>query len=139
MIDGIQPVVGAQTPHHAAVTVERPAPAVEVSTSAPQTNSAPAAIYYSPAVQIDHEANMAIFVVRNSETGAVINQYPSKRVVEEYKRTDAKKTEEAIRPEHHEAKNDAPTPEVKHVEAVAAPIKPVVKDDKPAPSVTTTA
>ncbi len=129
MLDGIHHI-GASVPHQGAVTVER----AQVETSPPEQHepaksSAASAIYYSPAMQIDPEANMAIFVVRNSETGAVINQYPSKKVVEEYKRADTKRVEDV---RTHSTQATSPEPvEVRKADIPAAESKPVVVEAKP--------
>ncbi len=52
------------------------------------------AVYFSPAFKYDAEAQVVIYVQRNIETGNVINQYPSKKVVEQYRQTaqEGKKT-----------------------------------------------
>jgi len=124
MLDGIQPS-GGYTANHTQV-VERASAAIEVeiapaSDTAKAKSPASSAIYFSPSMQIDHEASMAIFVVRNSETGAVINQYPSKKVVEEYKRSDTKKVE---------APQPKETPEA--AAATTVPVKTTPPEDKPA-------
>jgi hypothetical protein len=43
------------------------------------------AVYLSPFIRLDLETRLAIVEFRNSQTGAVEQQYPSPRVVEEYK------------------------------------------------------
>ena len=61
------------------------------SSTPPSSQAAP--VYYSPAIQIDRSASMAIYVQRNADTGEVINQYPSKAAVAEYQKVAAEKLE----------------------------------------------
>ncbi|WP_156612627.1 hypothetical protein [Paramagnetospirillum marisnigri] len=57
-----------------------------------------AALFISPAVNFDYKAGIAVFVIRDGETGEVKAQYPSQKVVEEYIR-------------HGAASQDAPAPD----------------------------
>lgn len=44
------------------------------------------AVYFSPVIKIDAETSAAIIQYRDSETGAVKNEYPSPKQVEQYER-----------------------------------------------------
>lgn len=46
--------------------------------------SSEAAPFLSPAVNFNYEAGIAVFVIRDGETGEIRSQYPSQKVVEEY-------------------------------------------------------
>lgn len=71
--------------------------------------SAASAIFLSPTFQIDHKSNMVIYVQRDTETGEVINQYPTKKIVEAY----------AVKNE----KTETPKPVEKHENAAPAPVE----------------
>jgi hypothetical protein len=43
-------------------------------------------VYFSPVIKIDAETSAAIIQYRDSETGAVENEYPSPRQVDSYKK-----------------------------------------------------
>ena len=45
-----------------------------------------AAIFFSPAIKVDPQSHTVIYEQRDPKTGDVINQYPSKHVVDEYRR-----------------------------------------------------
>lgn len=95
--------------------------------NAQATRSAASAVFFSPAIKIDPGANMAIYVVRNSETGEVINQYPNKKVVDEYRQVSAKTEVKRVQAEEKtEAKTEAKT-EVKQQSVVEA-VGKFVKD-----------
>lgn len=95
--------------------------------NAQATQSAAAAVFFSPAIKIDPGANMAIYVVRNSETGEVINQYPNKKVVDEYRQMSAKGEVKRVQAEE----KSAAKPEVKaepKPDSVVATVGKFVKD-----------
>lgn len=54
-----------------------------ISAAVPAT----AALYFSPALRVDPDTQLVIYIQRNSETGDVIRQYPSEEVVKAYKQT----------------------------------------------------
>lgn len=54
---------------------------------AEETRSAVAApAFISPVIRVDNETGLALLVVRDTETGKTMEQYPSRLAVEEYKR-----------------------------------------------------
>jgi hypothetical protein len=46
-------------------------------------------VYFSPVIRIDKDTNVAILQYRDSTTGKVENEYPSKRQIESYQHTEA--------------------------------------------------
>jgi hypothetical protein len=67
----------------------------EPHTPAPQGQvvSADAAPFISPVVNFDYQSGIAVLEVRDGSTGEVVEQYPSKKVVEEYRRHGASSQE----------------------------------------------
>lgn len=129
MFDGIHaagPPQAYQPPVTQKPATETFAAKPEETTAAVQSSAS--AIYFSPSFQIDREASMAIYVVRDSETGAVVNQYPSKKIVDEYKRSSENKAE-VLRQQNNQPiviKAD-----VEKAEPVAAAPPPAAKETKP--------
>ncbi len=88
--------------------------------------SSEAAPFINPAVNYDYKAGLAVFVIRDGETGEVKSQYPSKKVVEEYQR------------------HGASTPETKTVDVkstgqsdTGTPATPTTSTPAPAPTSST--
>lgn len=56
--------------------------------ASPVTESTPATAepFISPAINYDYQSGITVLMYRNSETGKVTAQYPSQKVVEEYRR-----------------------------------------------------
>jgi len=79
--------IGAPTssPHVMPVSIGRsgqPEPLVAAPTgNIVSTDVAP---FLSPDINFDYQSGIAVFEIRNSRTGAVEMQYPSRKVVEEY-------------------------------------------------------
>lgn len=72
--------------------------------------------YTSPVVKVDSGTGLALLVVRDGDTGKEVEQYPSRHVVEEYKRN----IPTAIEQPQSSAKASAPAPE--DVKAPPAPV-----------------
>ena len=71
--------------------------------------------YTSPVVKVDSGTGLALLVVRDGDTGKEVEQYPSRHVVEEYKR-------------------NIPTAIQQPVDDVKAPPAPVAAASAPAPA-----
>ena len=54
------------------------------------------AVYFSPVIRIDAETSAAIIQYRDSETGAVKNEYPSPKQVEQYSKAPETTPEETV-------------------------------------------
>ncbi len=65
----------ADQSHQAAAVDTKPAPHVQMS-----------AQYFSPVAKVDPDTGIAVLDVLDTATGKVLQQYPSKTVVEEYQR-----------------------------------------------------
>lgn len=74
-----EPVAVSQAGKSDAVTN---VPALPVTESTPAT----AEPFISPAINYDYQSGITVLMYRNSETGKVTAQYPSQKVVEEYRR-----------------------------------------------------
>jgi hypothetical protein len=76
------------------------AKSVDDSVSAATTISfqAQKAYYYSPALAIDPKTGSVVVEIRNSSTGAVINQYPSEKDLEAYAQHSLKPTDTSAVP-----------------------------------------
>jgi hypothetical protein len=72
--------------------------------------------YTSPVVKVDSGTGLALLVVRDGDTGKEVEQYPSRHVVEEYKRN----IPTAIEQPQSSAKGSAPAAE--DVKAPPAPV-----------------
>jgi hypothetical protein len=98
MLDGIGSNIGAYTPQPLGVAGPSAATQATKAFNQQKTAEVPsgvgAPVYYSPAIKIDRSASVAIYVQRDSESGQVIKQYPSKSVVEEYKKVSTQKAED---------------------------------------------
>ena len=71
----------AEVPHPAAHSTQTAAVEAKETTS---VTDAPR--YTSPVIKVDSGTGLALLVVRNGDTGQEVEQYPSRHVVEEYKR-----------------------------------------------------
>lgn len=120
----------AETPHVAAPAAQ--AAAVETRGSA-SVSEAPR--YTSPVIKVDSGTGLALLVVRDGDTGREIEQYPSRQVVEEYKRNIPSPADQ----HQSVAKATAPQP-VEDVKAPPAPVAaapsapPPVSPPAPAPA-----
>ncbi|WP_145980884.1 hypothetical protein [Magnetospirillum sp. ME-1] len=86
--------------------------------------------YTSPVVKVDSGTGLALLVVRDGDTGKEVEQYPSRHVVEEYKRnipTAIDQTQTAIKAQAAEDVKAPPAP------VAAAPSAPAAHA-APAPS-----
>lgn len=50
-----------------------------------ESQNATAAIFHSPAISVDPATHIVIYEQRDTTTGEVINQYPSKKIVDAYR------------------------------------------------------
>ena len=98
-----------ETPH----AVAPPPPAADVDVKAVAAVSE-APRFTSPVVKVDSGTGLALLVVRDGDTGREIEQYPSRQVVEEYKR-------------------HIPTSVGQQQSAAAAASQPVAQSSEPAP------
>ncbi len=71
----------AEAAHPAAHAAQ---PATVEATGAASVSEPPR--YTSPVVKVDSGTGLALLVVRDGDTGKEVEQYPSRQVVEEYKR-----------------------------------------------------
>lgn len=60
--------------------------------------------FTSPVIKVDADTGLALIVVRDGSTGEQLNQYPSKKVVEEYQRHQAAPAE-ASKPSNDQGKS----------------------------------
>lgn len=74
-----------------------------------QGTTSPAVPFINPAINFDYQSGIAVLVVRNTQTGQIENQYPSKKVVEEYRRHGAS-TQDAATGATPVAADSAPSP-----------------------------
>jgi len=71
---GADPQQLPQPPHQQDATTPTPATGID------------AIPFASPVIRVDPDTGLALLVVRDSKTGDQLNQYPSKKAVEEYQR-----------------------------------------------------
>lgn len=98
--------------------------------------SSEAAPFINPAVNYDYKAGMAVFVIRDGETGEVKSQYPSKKVVEEYQRHGASTPEAKPVDVKSAGQPDTGTPATVAV-TIPAPAAPTAPTPAPAPTSST--
>lgn len=83
--------------------------------------------YTSPVVKVDSGTGLALLVVRDGDTGKEVEQYPSRHVVEEYKRnipTAIDQTQTATKAQAAEDVKAPPAPVAAAPSAPAAPAAP---------------
>ncbi|CAA7620224.1 conserved hypothetical protein [Candidatus Terasakiella magnetica] len=98
-----------------------------------------AARFSSPVIKVDSDTGLALLVVRDSDTGKELDQYPSQKVVEEYQRHQATGPSEvpAASPVPEAATDPASSPAVQVAVAAAAPVPVQQAAPTPAPSAAT--
>lgn len=114
-------------PHHAAPHAAEPAAAGEKG--GVSVSEAPR--YTSPVIKVDSGTGLALLVVRDGDTGKEVEQYPSRQVVEEYKRNIPSPADQQSAP----AQGTAPQqPVVEDVKAPPAPVAAAPSAPAPAPA-----
>lgn len=113
---------GARTPGTETQVIP-PHPQPTQDSAQPEQNTAVDGIpFTSPVIKVDNDTGLALLVVRNTSTGQEIDQYPSRKAVEEYQR--------------HQISDAAQVSAVSSNVAAAAPVQSVaaVADVKAAPA-----
>lgn len=77
--------VGPRTPDPL-VASPQPAPHHEEQAKKDAASSSDAIAFTTPVIKVDNNTGLALLVVRDGATGKELDQYPSKKVVEEYQR-----------------------------------------------------
>lgn len=86
--------------------------------------------YTSPVVKVDSGTGLALLVVRDGDTGKEVEQYPSRHVVEEYKRNIPTAIDQPQSASKAPAAEDVKAPPAPVAAAPSAPAAPAA----PAPS-----
>ena len=112
--------------------------AVQASTAAKVSQEftpPPRAPFISPRIALDTSVNKAVIQIRDSDTGDVLNQYPTESQLKAYQRAQAAETQPQLRSQEEveasldtEAAQPAPQPEQTSVQQ-SAPITEAVSVD----------
>ena len=104
MIEG---VTSSAANAQVAKTVSQPAVSAALSKNAGHQTEPPKAPYISPFVKVDTEANKAVILIRDSDTGDVLTQFPSESAIKARQIADAER--ERIQANKQKQQNDQNT------------------------------